>query len=160
MSHYSPCSHCDLTNGSVDQEEQRIGQLWTGRTLEVHSGSCHRTEPPPPNMKLHPPLPACMEVHLVWCAGPRTQRPRGPSGATHGPPPHAFYLKHFESASFYILLQFWSLWYISRIILEICKTVRFSKQFVQIANHHGLPTKASVLLKIVSSSLKSNDLCQ
>ena len=39
--------------------------------------------------------------------------------------------------------------------------VHFSKQFGQIAKHlRGSPAKASLLLKILSSSLKSKFLCQ
>ncbi len=38
--------------------------------------------------------------------------------------------------------------------------VHFSKQLVQTATHHGLHAKASLLLKILSSSLKNKYLCQ
>lgn len=51
---------------------------------------------------------------------------------------------------FYIFSQ--SLWYISQIILDISKPVSaFVKTIIQIetAKHHGLLTKASLLLKIL-----------
>ncbi len=44
--------------------------------------------------------------------------------------------------------------------LSITYCALHTKQLVQIANHHGLPAKASLLLKILSSSLKNKYLCQ
>ncbi len=50
-----------------------------------------------------------------------------------------------------------SLWCIHRIVLNVCKV---SKHLIQTAPHNGLHANAYNLLKIFSSSLKSEYLCQ
>lgn len=50
--------------------------------------------------------------------------------------------------------------FLSRFGAFLESSSTFAKQLVHFSKHHGLPAKASLLLKILSSSLKSKYLCQ